>query len=108
MRTLIVAALMTLGCTESEPSAVTTSTEATTDPNTLAEGSTSSPAATTAGSSTTAALNPLPAEEFEVISFPVPAGSRPHDVAPADDGGVWYTAQGSGALGHLNPRSFRQ
>ena len=28
--------------------------------------------------------------------FPVPPGSRPHDVAPAEDGGVWYTAQGSG------------
>ncbi len=24
--------------------------------------------------------------------YPVPAGSRPHDVAPAEDGGVWYTA----------------
>ena len=28
--------------------------------------------------------------------FDVPAGSHPHDVAPAADGGVWYTAQGSG------------
>ncbi len=36
-------------------------------------------------------------------AFPVPAGSRPHDVAPALDGGVWYTAQGSGELGWLNP-----
>ncbi|MDH3681647.1 MAG: lyase, partial [Acidimicrobiia bacterium] len=34
--------------------------------------------------------------------YPVPAGSRPHDVAPAADGGVWYTAQGSGELGWLN------
>ncbi|MBM4418418.1 MAG: lyase [Chloroflexi bacterium] len=38
-------------------------------------------------------------------TYQVPAGSRPHDVAPAADGGVWYTAQGSGALGHLNPAS---
>jgi virginiamycin B lyase len=30
----------------------------------------------------------------EVREYPVPAGSRPHDVAPARDGGVWYTAQG--------------
>jgi virginiamycin B lyase len=37
----------------------------------------------------------------------VPAGSRPHDVAPARDGGVWYTAQGSGALGWLDPKSGR-
>jgi virginiamycin B lyase len=33
----------------------------------------------------------------------VPRGSRPHDVAPALDGGVWYTAQGSGELGWLHP-----
>ena len=35
--------------------------------------------------------------------FPVPAGSHPHDVAPALDGGVWYTAQFTGALGWLDP-----
>src|SRR5713226_2548469 len=35
--------------------------------------------------------------------YPVPAGSRPHDVAPAADGGVWYTAQGAGELGRLDP-----
>jgi virginiamycin B lyase len=32
----------------------------------------------------------------------VPAGSRPHDVSPAADGGLWYTAQGSGELGHVD------
>jgi virginiamycin B lyase len=37
--------------------------------------------------------------------YPVPAGSRPHDVAHARDGGVWYTAQGSGRLGWLDPRT---
>ncbi|MCH7899964.1 MAG: lyase [Acidobacteria bacterium] len=42
-------------------------------------------------------------ESLTVVAFPVPAGSRPHDVAPALDGGVWYTAQGSGELGWLNP-----
>jgi virginiamycin B lyase len=40
-----------------------------------------------------------------VESFPVPPGTRPHDVAPAVDGGVWYTAQGSGELGWLDPVS---
>ena len=39
--------------------------------------------------------------------YPVPAGSRPHDVAPARDGGVWYTAQGSGHLGWLDPKTGR-
>ena len=35
--------------------------------------------------------------------YPVPAGSRPHDVAPAPDGTVWYTAQATGELGRLDP-----
>lgn len=39
--------------------------------------------------------------------FPVPPGTHPHDVAPAPDGRVWYTAQGSGALGVLDPGSRR-
>jgi virginiamycin B lyase len=39
--------------------------------------------------------------------FPVPSGSGPHDVAPARDGGVWYTAQRSGELGHLDPSTGR-
>jgi virginiamycin B lyase len=37
--------------------------------------------------------------------FPVPEGAGPHDVAPAPDGRVWYTAQGQGALGRLDPKS---
>ena len=39
--------------------------------------------------------------------FPIPSGSGPHDVAPARDGGVWYTAQRSGELGHFDPRTGR-
>ena len=35
----------------------------------------------------------------------MPAGTHPHDVAPAGDGGVWYTAQHSGQLGWLNPKT---
>ncbi len=37
--------------------------------------------------------------------YDVPPGSHPHDVAPAPDGGVWYTAQHSGELGHLDPET---
>ncbi len=40
---------------------------------------------------------------LELESFPVPTGDRPHDVAPAADGRVWYTAQGAAALGLLDP-----
>ena len=35
--------------------------------------------------------------------YPVPDGSHPHDVAPARDGTVWYTAQATGRLGRLDP-----
>jgi virginiamycin B lyase len=42
-----------------------------------------------------------------VDEYGLPAGSGPHDVAPARDGGVWYTAQAAGALGHLDPRTRR-
>jgi virginiamycin B lyase len=41
----------------------------------------------------------------EVRYYPVPKGAGPHDVAPAPDGTVWYTAQGQGALGRLDPRT---
>lgn len=44
-----------------------------------------------------------PAAGPHLQEFPVPRGSGPHDVAPAVDGGVWYTAQRSGGLGWLDP-----
>src|SRR5271165_7246541 len=37
--------------------------------------------------------------------FALPEGSGPHDVAPAPDGTVWFTAQAAGALGRLDPRT---
>jgi virginiamycin B lyase len=40
-----------------------------------------------------------------VQEYSVPAGSHPHDVAPATDGGVWFTAQAAGYLGWLDPAS---
>lgn len=43
------------------------------------------------------------AAALEIQEYPVPAGAHPHDVAPAADGGVWYTAQRQGALGWLDP-----
>jgi virginiamycin B lyase len=46
-------------------------------------------------------------ERFVVSEYPVPAGSHPHDVAPATDGGVWYTGQRNGTLGHLSPTTGR-
>jgi virginiamycin B lyase len=61
----------------------------------------SAPAATTPVTATSPTSEALPEPRLE--TFPVPAGSRPHDVAPARDGGVWFTAQGAGFLGHLDP-----
>ncbi len=56
----------------------------------------------------TTSVSPVATPRPEVIEpqiqeYAVPAGSRPHDVAPAPDGSVWYTAQGSGELGRLDP-----
>jgi virginiamycin B lyase len=51
---------------------------------------------------TTAARSPA-ATTPRVREYPVPAGSGPHDVAPAADGSVWYTAQAAGKLGRLDP-----
>jgi virginiamycin B lyase len=48
-----------------------------------------------------------PGQRVTLREYPVPAGSHPHDVAPARDGGVWYTAQASGVLGWLDPRTGR-
>lgn len=44
-----------------------------------------------------------PALAADVHYYAVPEGSGPHDVAPA--GTVWYTAQGLGALGRLDPKT---
>jgi virginiamycin B lyase len=40
-------------------------------------------------------------------TFPLPAGAGPHDVDPAADGTVWFTAQAAGKLGRLDPRTGR-
>ena len=41
----------------------------------------------------------------KLVEFPVGRGQHPHDVAPAVDGGVWYTAQSTGELGYLDPKT---
>jgi virginiamycin B lyase len=61
------------------------------------------------GSSATATsiANPsgVTAVELRVREFDVVDGSHPHDVAPAPDGGVWYTGQQDGTLGYLDPQT---
>jgi virginiamycin B lyase len=43
--------------------------------------------------------------QVELEEYVVPPGSHPHDVAPALDGTVWYTAQNKGELGRLDPQT---
>ena len=61
--------------------------------------------------STLTALRPLEAAAIASaprswpLATPKPTGI--HDVAPAPDGGVWFTAQRSGHLGCFEPKSGR-
>ena len=48
-------------------------------------------------------LIPIIASKPLIQEYPVPSGSQPHDVAPAKNASIWYTAQGSGELGLLDP-----
>jgi len=67
---------------------------------------TPSPEATASPSpAPTSSPAPTPERAPELSVYDVPAGSQPHDVAPAADGGVWYTAQATGRLGWLDPAS---
>jgi virginiamycin B lyase len=50
-------------------------------------------------------LGVRPAQATQLSYFDVPHGAHPHDVAPAPDGTVWYTAQHQGAIGILDPKT---
>jgi virginiamycin B lyase len=43
--------------------------------------------------------------KMAIQTFPMLAGAGPHDVYPAPDGTVWFTAQSAGKLGRLDPRT---
>ena len=60
-------------------------------------------ARTLAGSLVAALVAATAAAQEKVEFYDVPDGAHPHDVAPAPDGKVWYTAQRQGALGILDP-----
>jgi virginiamycin B lyase len=111
----LLAALLLAGCAgQAQPAAaptaiaVTAPTSAPTAPPTLQP---TTPAAPTSAP-TVAAPEPQPTQAAPPTSAPaaptlqeysVPRGSHPHDVAPAPDGAIWYTAQASGELGRLDP-----
>jgi virginiamycin B lyase len=87
--TLIVAAAVLAGCGGSDRDATTRRAQPT----------------TTSTAERTPAASPARVR-LRLKAYPVPAGSHPHDVAPAPDGRrVWYTAQHTGKLGLLDPRT---
>ncbi len=90
--TFIVIAILT-GCTSRS-----TSPTITTMPTAVEQ-----PAITEPVSTSPNAVDTLQPSEYIIQEFPVPAGSHAHDVAPAPDGTVWYTAQAVGELGRLDP-----
>src|SRR5215208_8024449 len=92
---IVIAALVS--CTNT-PSAETSAPTETVLRNAASEASPDLPGAEETLPNTAAANEPASIQEF-----PVPAGSHAHDVAPAPDGTVWYTAQAAGELGRLDP-----
>ena len=52
-----------------------------------------------------AALLAAGARAAEMSFYQLPRGAYPHDVAPAADGGVWYSGQARGFLGHFDPKT---
>lgn len=82
-----------VACTDAEPAA---------DPTLPATSSPRSPSPEESAPSAEPST-PSPRSQPSFREFDVPAGARPHDVAPGADGVVWFTAQGSGHLGRLDP-----
>jgi virginiamycin B lyase len=102
----IIALLSAGACTQEGAETPTTQVSRTSSSTGEITTSTAEPATTvTKGAVTETTIGHLPADELTVEAFPVPAGSHPHDVAPASDGGVWYTAQHLGELGWLDPET---
>jgi virginiamycin B lyase len=88
------------GCDDGDgpPSSATGATEHPTAASTTATTGSPATSSPTVGPSSTPIAGPAVMSEY-----PVTAGSGPHDVAPAPDGGVWYTGQRNGTLGRLDP-----
>ena len=97
----LIAGFVAMACAAPADRAVqqtTTPSPVTATPPASAAGT---PAATAVA---TAAATPDIAA-VKLVEFPVGRGQHPHDVAPAADGGVWYTAQSTGELGYLDPKT---
>lgn len=113
MKPVVVAVVLVLGgCASGSPGSEPGQVQAPVNPY----GQSPSPAVDTTLPATTLPATTLPPATpptttdpagpptvIAVDEYPVAVGSRPHDVAPAAGGGVWYTAQRAGRLDHLDP-----
>lgn len=95
-----VAALLLAACSGGQ--AATTSAEVSTSTSGSSTSTITTVSTTNSTSATATTTTGLPSVT-DVVEFPVSSGSRPHDVAPAADGTVWYSGQGNGTLGRLDP-----
>ena len=98
--TLIVITLL-MGCAGTPTSTV----ESNKSPTVVAPATNEQPATSGPTSELSVTENTISPDKYTIQEYAVPPGTHPHDVAPAPDGTVWYTAQHVGALGNLNPVS---
>jgi virginiamycin B lyase len=101
-RLISVAALALAACTAAQPASSATPQPAAPTPAAVATVTPATAAPSAPGA--TAAPSKAP-QALAITEFKIGAGQGPHDIAPADDGGIWYTAQRTGELGWLDPDS---
>jgi virginiamycin B lyase len=100
-RLVVILATLAAGCSLATPTDAPASAAGVPTASPTSSPGPASPVASSAGAS----MDPSPPASVTMSTFDVPAGSHPHDVAPAADGGIWFTAQASGRLGWLDPDS---
>jgi len=85
--TLMIAVIL-VGCT----SAPVSPTESIAPPIITEPTAVEPPATGEPSTESPTAENTFSPNEYDIQEYAVPAGTHPHDVAPAPDGTVWYTA----------------
>ncbi len=112
MRAFVVCAVLLLGSACAATPAPTPTPGRTAAPQSTPTSTTSPAASPTSLASASPDNQPTPVSglvpaisDYAFQEYVVPAGSHPHDVAPDAEGFVWYTAQASGELGRLDPRT---
>jgi virginiamycin B lyase len=101
IRLIVILTTVLVGCAGAPPQTIEPTTIITT--NTTQEPT--APVATEPPTHDVESVSPAEPVPAEIQEYPVPPGTHPHDVAPAPDGSVWYTAQITGALGKLDPET---